>query len=271
MSPDLAFQHQPTPPSPASSHTSSLDDQVNNPTARVYFGPIQSPEKVLIAEAAHSWNNPPSLPVCLSPRISSPLDSHKLLSLEEDENSVREMLEVGTTGLPTLTTTLDEDCLQDGKNVCRFGVIALLMLSSDIESEPTSALATKISRAHDNPSPPPHMQSPKQCNDGPPLLALSEHHHFPPPAGASSTLADELLRSVPVHPPSPASHESGGSLNRMQTTPPPTNNSADLIIFDVSNLPDIPLASVSNQCATRVRYHPNWVFRSLLSSPFLTF
>ena len=130
MSPDLVFQHHSTPPSPASSQTSSLDDQVNNPTARVYFGSIQSPEKILIAEAAHSWNNPSSLPVCLSPQISSPLDSHKLLSLEEDENAVREILKVGTTGLPTLaTTTLDEDCLQDGKNVCRFGAIALLMLT----------------------------------------------------------------------------------------------------------------------------------------------
>ena len=120
MSSDLVLQHQSTTPSP----TSSLDDQVNNSTARVYFGPIQSPEKVLIAEAAHSWNNPSSLPVCLSPRISSPLDSHKLLSLEEDENTVRAILEVGTTGPPTLTTTtLDDDCLQDGKNVCRFEVI----------------------------------------------------------------------------------------------------------------------------------------------------
>jgi hypothetical protein len=119
MSSDLAIRHQSTPTSPTSSPTNSLDDQVNNPEARVYFGPIQSPEKFLIAEAAHSWNNPSSLPVCLSPPISSPLESHKRFSLEEDENAVREILEVGTTDAPTLvTTTLDEDGLQDGKNVC---------------------------------------------------------------------------------------------------------------------------------------------------------
>jgi len=266
MSSDLAFQHQSTPPSPASSPTNSLDDQVNHPAARVYFGPIRSPEKILIAEAARSWNNLSSLPVCLSPRISSPRDSHPS---EEDETAVRAILEAGTTDVPT--TTLDEDCLQDGKNVCRFGVFALLKLFSDIELEPTSALATKISRAHDNPSPPPQMQPPEQGNDDPPLLTLSENHHFPPPASSSSATADELSRRVPVHPPSPASHESGGSLDRLQTTSPPTNNSADLIIFDVSNLPDILLASVSHQSTTLVHYHPDWVFRSLLSSPFLTF
>ncbi|KAI9466191.1 hypothetical protein BJY52DRAFT_332816 [Lactarius psammicola] len=229
MSSDLAFQHQPTPPSPASSPTNSLDDQVNNSAARVYFGPIQSPEKVLIAEAAHGWNNHSSLPVCLSPRISSPRDSHPS---EEDESAVRSILEVGTTDVPP-TTTLDEDCLQE-----------------DIELESTSSLATKISRAHDNPSPPPQMQPPEQGTDDPPLPLL-ENHHFSPPTGSSSAIADELSHRVPVHPPSPASLESGGSLDQMQTTSPPINNSADLIIFDVSNPPDIPLA--------------------LLSSPFLTF
>ena len=121
MSSDLAVRHQSTPPSPASSSTNSLDDQVNNPEARVYFGPIQSPEKILIAEAAHSWTNHTSLPVCLSPRISSPMDSHKLLSLEEDENIVREILEVEKTESPTLAVTIDEDCLQDGKDVPHFG------------------------------------------------------------------------------------------------------------------------------------------------------
>jgi hypothetical protein len=123
MSSDVAVRHQSTPPSPASSPTNSLDDHVNNPEARVYFGPIQSPEKILIAEAAHSWTNPSSLPVCLSPRISSPLDSHKLLSLEEDENIVREILEVETTEAPTVATTLAEDYLQDGKNVPHFGYL----------------------------------------------------------------------------------------------------------------------------------------------------
>ena len=124
MSSDLTIRHQSTPPSPASSSTNSLDDQVNNPEARVYFGPIQSPEKILIAEAAHSRANHTSLPVCLSPRISSPMDSHKLLCLEEDENIVREILEVERTEYPTLAiTTLDEDDLQDGENVPHFGYL----------------------------------------------------------------------------------------------------------------------------------------------------
>lgn len=124
MSSDLTIRHQSTPPSPASSSTNSLDDQVNNPEARVYFGPIQSPEKILIAEAAHSRANHTSLPVCLSPQISSPMDSHKLLCLEEDENIVREILEVERTEYPTLAiTTLDEDDLQDGKNVPHFGYL----------------------------------------------------------------------------------------------------------------------------------------------------
>ena len=271
MSSDLAIRHQSTPPSPASSPTNSLDDQVNNPEARVYFGPIQSPEKVLIAEAAHSWNNPSSLPTCLPPRSTSPLYSHNLLPSEEDENAVREILEVGTTDPPTLAITIDEDCLQDGKNVCRFEDLALLMLFPDTESEPISALASKISRAHDNPSPPPQTQPPQQANDDPPLLPLSEHHHFSPSAGSSLGIPEETSRRVPVHPPSPASPESGDSLDRMQTTSPSTNSPADLIIFDDSGLSDIPLASVSHQSTILVHYHPDRVFRSLLSSPSPTF
>ncbi|KAH9079392.1 hypothetical protein EDB83DRAFT_2624963 [Lactarius deliciosus] len=224
MSSDLAVQHRSTPPSPASSTTNSLDDRVNSPTARVYFGPIQSPEKILIAEAAHSWNNPSSLPVRLSPRISSPRDSHPS---EEDESAVRAILEVGTTDVPSLaTTTLDEDCLQD-----------------DIEPEPTSALATKISWAHDNPSPPPQMQPPKQGNDDPTLLTPTGNHHISPPAGSTSAAADGLSRRVSAHSPSPTFHTSGGSLDRMQTTSPLANDSADLIIFDDNNIPNIPLAS----------------------------
>ncbi len=119
LSSDLALQHQSTPPLHPSSPPNSLDDQVNNPAARVYFGPIQSPEKILIAEAAHNWNNFTSLPVSLSPQASSSqdLDNPPLFSSEEDENTVRAILDVGTADNPTLATALNEDCLQEGKNI----------------------------------------------------------------------------------------------------------------------------------------------------------
>ncbi len=145
------------------------------------------------------------------------------------------------------------------------------MLVSDIELEPTSALATKISRAHDNPSPPPQILPPQQGFDDPPHLTLSEHHNLSRSTDVSPANADDLSRREPVHFPPPASHDPNRSLNQMPFASLPTNKSVDLIIFDVGKFPDITLASVSHQRRELVHGQPDGVIRSLISGPFLTF
>jgi hypothetical protein len=116
MSFDVALQHQPIPQSPASSSLSSLDDENNDTVSRVYFGPIQSPERRLIAVATHKRSNLTSIPVRRSPRLSA------LQNSQQHPSPLRkEEMEVGATsgGLKlTMPSTLDEDSSQDGKNLC---------------------------------------------------------------------------------------------------------------------------------------------------------
>lgn len=119
MSFDVALQCQPAPQSPTCSSISSTDDDVNNPTARVYFGPIQSPEKLLIAEATHRRNNLSPSPVRRSPRLSALQSSKQPVSSSGDEEKpVGSTLrnEVGPkVASPSTTPTPDEDSTQDGK------------------------------------------------------------------------------------------------------------------------------------------------------------
>jgi hypothetical protein len=120
MSFNLALQHQPIPPSPTSSSLTSLDDEVNNPAARVYFGPIQSPERILIAEATHKRNNLSSLPVRRSPRISALQNSQFFSSPMGKEAKAAgptsgEQRELKMAP-PSTPPGPDEDDSQDGKD-----------------------------------------------------------------------------------------------------------------------------------------------------------
>ena len=124
MSFNVALQCQSTPQSPTCSSISSTDDDVNNPAARVYFGPIQSPEKLLIAaQATHKRNNLSSIPVRRSPRLSALQSSQQRASSPAEEGepvgvTLRE--EMGPKVAPALasaTPTPDEDNTQDGKNL----------------------------------------------------------------------------------------------------------------------------------------------------------
>ena len=126
MSFNVALQCQSTPQSPTCSSVSSTDDDVNNPAARVYFGPIQSPERLLIAtQATHKRNNLQSIPVRRSPRISALQTSQ-----QPDSPSVEEGKPVGVTlregpkvASPSATPTPDDDSTQDGTN-SRFSALA---------------------------------------------------------------------------------------------------------------------------------------------------
>ena len=127
MSFNVALQCQSTPQSPSCSSISSKDDDVNNPAARVYFGPIQSPERLLIAaQATHKRNNLQPIPVRRSPRLSALQSSQQRASPSLEEGrpvgiTLREKMGASHSATPTP----DEDGTQDGKNSCFYSCIFL--------------------------------------------------------------------------------------------------------------------------------------------------
>jgi hypothetical protein len=117
----------------------------------------------------------------------------------------------------------------------------------DIDPEPISALATKISRAHDNPSPPPEVQPLGEESDDPTIPIPSEPHHLSGSAVSQtlgSAIADQSLPRVQAPSPPTASHEPFASLDPRHSASLPTNAPADLIIFDDDNLSGVPTVTV---------------------------
>jgi hypothetical protein len=155
------------------------------------------------------------------------------------------------------TVTSDEDCLQDGKN--SYVLLSLLpeTCRPDIELEPPSALATKIARAHDNPSPPPTMQPLESgCDD--PALPTSTERHSPSPFNDLKELSSTIAvgSSPREQAPSPSeSQECLTPLNPRPTVSPSANVTADLIVFDDGKLLDVPSAAVRHQSLIRVTLH----------------
>jgi hypothetical protein len=115
------------------------------------------------------------------------------------------------------------------------------VLYEDIDLEPASALATRISRAHDNPSPPPKMQPLVD-----PIPPASTNYHplsdFPILKASDSATVDEPLVSAQAPVPSPASPEPAPVDHRLAS--PLTSSSTDLIVFDDGHLPDVPKVAV---------------------------
>lgn len=129
MSFNLALQHKPIPQSPASSSLTSIDDEADNTVARVYFGPILTPERALIAETTHKRNNLATIPVRRSPRISalqnqtlqsqpSPLREREEGKMIETTSGEQRGLKIAPPSSPS-TPDDDEDNSQDGKDPCR--------------------------------------------------------------------------------------------------------------------------------------------------------
>ncbi|KIP09140.1 hypothetical protein PHLGIDRAFT_126585 [Phlebiopsis gigantea 11061_1 CR5-6] len=108
---------------PSSPGTSSDSDAVNTSTSRVYFGPIQPAERRL-TRARDSLQN---TPIRRSPR-------HHADSVSQSEDGEGSPNDVMASDLSRPDTP---------------------MLTDDVLEEPPSALATKVMRAWDNPSPPP--------------------------------------------------------------------------------------------------------------------
>lgn len=100
-----------SPASPASSASGSDDDGVNSESARVYFGPVKTPERNFMAA-----NNllPPPVPSTLrrSPRLSSPRPQVEPKSDSEEEetmSAVQESKEVELVAQLVNEVEVDDD------------------------------------------------------------------------------------------------------------------------------------------------------------------
>jgi hypothetical protein len=143
---------------------------------------------------------------------------------------------------PSATPTPDEDSTQDGKNSCFSTLPFPEMLYEDMDLEPVSALATKISRAHDNPSPPPKMQPLVD-----PIPPAPTNHHtlsdsLTPKVSDLATVDKPLLTAQPPVP-SLASPEPVTPVDHKLASPL-ASSSTDLIVFDDDHLPDVPKVAV---------------------------
>jgi hypothetical protein len=129
------------------------------------------------------------------------------------------------------------------------------MFYVDIDLEPASALATKISRAHDNPSPPPKMQP----LDDPIFPVPTEHpphSDSPVPKASDSAIVDEPSPRLQPSVSSPAPRQPLEYLDhRPAASASPLASSADLIVFDDNCLPAVPKIAVRHHTLVHVTCH----------------
>ncbi|KIJ69444.1 hypothetical protein HYDPIDRAFT_36506 [Hydnomerulius pinastri MD-312] len=214
--------------SPASTISETTDtDAVNSSVARVYFGPLQSPEKHFIAHdvarrralKAGAFGSP----VRRSPRLSvlppppPPQDGRDTPDQDEQSDD-------------------DSDSIND--------VTAQLSREDTPENDPLpqDVLASRIMRAHDNPSPPPQNRAHPGINYVPgkdgqfPMLDIS----VPPSPFRAINLFERLNQSAaPPFEPSP------GSPNLSPGDPAPRSlavaniSQQDLISFESCSTPAV--------------------------------
>ncbi|KAG1756805.1 uncharacterized protein EDB91DRAFT_1076736 [Suillus paluster] len=127
--------------SPASTETSD-SDAVNCSTARVYFGPVQSPEKRLIASEVTRRR-------ALNGAVDSPIRSSRLSAFHVPSSQ-------------EITDVPDEEDERSDEDADEISDVAAHLSREDTpendalgQNEPSSVLASRIMRACDNPSPPP--------------------------------------------------------------------------------------------------------------------
>ena len=164
-----------TPASPASS-TASDSDAYNTEDARLYFGPLKTPERNFVAASqGRLFPTAPNPVLRRSPRLSSPRPRSPILADVcardadmIDMKRVAELVKLSDEGeddaMDSGSTTPQVDYLPDGV------LLAVIRLSFllNLFLEPSSVLADRIMHAIDNPSPPP---SP------PPLLSMFDPYH----------------------------------------------------------------------------------------------
>ncbi|THH11580.1 hypothetical protein EW146_g7984 [Bondarzewia mesenterica] len=207
-------------PSPSSS-----DDAVNDASARVYFGPMQTPEKKFAARSARRRtprSSSTQSPLRRSARLTSALaaDRGASPSRQVQVPKSKGLREIGEEGSSIRQETLEREMdLQD-------------------EAEPCSALAERVSRAHDNPSPPPQMLQfldEDAPDDSPPprLIDISDTYEANPAAMVGHPQALPFEPCSPFCSPLPDTLPSVVSpFSIQQTTALLDSSQQDLILFD---------------------------------------
>lgn len=172
--------------SPALS-SSSDSDAFNGESARLHFGPLSSPERRFVAEQVSLFPPPQITPLRRSPRLSSPrppsINPQDAYSTEDsddlervEEQLVNESDDEGVSG-------------DSGPGTPRPG--------TPLPDEPSSALADRITRALDNPSPPPSPSAaPRKLN---PDFSTSRSEERP-----SSEIRSFPLNSADLNQPQPS-------------------------------------------------------------------
>ncbi|KAG5353930.1 hypothetical protein C0989_011418 [Termitomyces sp. Mn162] len=217
-------------PPPDPSPASDTEDAHKTAEARIHIGPLKSPQKCIAAIVARRDSLHPvvhSLPLRRSPRLSvplpqSPLRENRDESFQEEKtrmNVVEEDEEVVDEGMSRTGTPDVEQALQD---------------------EFPSSLAIKISRAYDNPSPPP---SPSAALGLVGLVFPSPHPFLPSSLTASIFDAANGVRNTKVTTPSTSCSVTTGSSKNISPIPPTTPGTilktipADLISFESFSSP----------------------------------
>ncbi|KAF8902106.1 hypothetical protein CPB84DRAFT_1846516 [Gymnopilus junonius] len=165
---------EPLCPSPASSSASD-SDAYNTESARIYFGPLKTPERNFVAASKHLFPPPTASPLRRSPRRSSPRPTW--VTPADPQEDFEDMQQVDQL----INQENDEDDgVPDSTPDTPPNVENFL-------DEPSSALAEKIIHALDNPSPPP---SP------PPTLSLFDPYHATVPESSTDYQADLMSLSI---------------------------------------------------------------------------
>ncbi|GLB34975.1 hypothetical protein LshimejAT787_0205400 [Lyophyllum shimeji] len=228
----------PASPSPASSTSSDNDDVFNTADARVHFGPLRSPEKKFGTNATRRNTIHLGLsgsPLRRSPRLSAPQP-------RSPSPSPKRQRENGTEPLMSKTEEETE-------------VIGSCPRTPDTEQalqdEPPSVLAIKISRAHDNPSPPPTLSATAALID---IASPSPHlpfraFHDGRFATGETHRSRDLAPTTSRHPSPGLSTESASVL---PTTPPTGRRTSqqDLISFESFASPAPVFRPISPRAST---------------------
>lgn len=218
-----------TPASPASSDS----DAYNTEDARLYFGPLKTPERNFVAASQSRLFPTASNPLLRrSPRLSSPRPrstvSTDVRTTEEDMMDIDQVAQL----VKAVSDEEEEEAMDSGS--------ATPQEVNLLPDEPSSALADKIMHALDNPSPPP---SP------PLLLSMFDPYHTTVADPSNDYQTDLMSLKISQGPgydeTSPSAPSATiaptASISPSAAIPPPANNPAetqeDLIHFNSFSTP----------------------------------
>ncbi|KII88549.1 hypothetical protein PLICRDRAFT_628228 [Plicaturopsis crispa FD-325 SS-3] len=249
--------------SPGSTGSASDSDAVNTTSARIYFGPLTSPEKKFVPNVARRRTLTPSSSIRRSPRLSTPGPASPRPDEHSDDSG-------GEQKDDDAENNREEEHERSGtpENEERFS-----------RDEPSSVLADKIMHAHTNPSPPPTTRQLTGMDDTQPPLIDSPTPHpsyenmFAAQDDDPERPVSPMLLSDHTPPPLPALvvHEPSP---KGESTPQRENTSQrDLISFDSFSSPSrsfqlpSPLAAVDDLLDRSVPAFPTVNGLGMVSAP----